>query len=76
MLFQLLFVGSVFQTIPFLILSLPIYFIAKGLEKRMNPRKSLQKFLVWIGIVLVASLGYFYTIIYVAKLIKWNLIGL
>lgn len=64
------------KTIPFLLLSLPIYFLATYLEKKINPRKSIYKFFSWVSIVLVASLAYFYTIIYLAKLFKWNFIGL
>jgi hypothetical protein len=64
------------KTIPFLLLSLPIYFFAKYLEKKINPRKCIVNFFGWILTVLATSLAYFYTIMFLTKQFKWNFMGL
>lgn len=62
----------VVKALPFLLLSLPIYFLAKYVEKILKPRKSFTHFLGWMMIVVIASLAYFYTMLFLAKLLNWK----
>ncbi|HRH50290.1 MAG TPA: hypothetical protein PLP23_16145 [Panacibacter sp.] len=44
---------------PVIILSLPVYVWSKWLEKKINPRKSGKKFLLWV-LALLATCGFYF----------------
>lgn len=64
--------NTIYKALPVLLLSLPIYFIAKYLEKKILPRKSLKHFFIWIVMVIGLSLAYFYSFMSLAKFFKWD----
>ena len=46
--------------LPVLFFSLPFYFLAKFLEKKLQPRHSGKQFLLWLTAILVSAFLYFY----------------
>lgn len=45
---------------PVVILGLPVYFISKYLERKLQPRKKFQSFLWWLLAVMGASFAWYF----------------